>query len=140
MTRDEVVAEARRYLGVPWRRHGRSEHGIDCGGLPLVVGRAFGEKLEDIAVAARAVPPGETLRMLAVNLVQRPTVARLAIGAVAVFAERNDARHVGIIARLKSGAWTLINAHAGTRRVVEESLTPWLPKLVATFDFKTVDP
>lgn len=136
MTRDQIIAEARRYLGAPWRRHGRSRLGIDCGGLPLVVGQAFGELMTDIEVAARRVPPGETLRAVAQNLrARRP--GDVAAGAVALFAERGDARHVGIVA---GPPWTLINANLGARRVVEEPLAPWLPKLVALFDFKTVEP
>lgn len=136
MTREEIVAEARRYIGTPWRRHGRTRHGIDCGGLPLVVGRHLGAQLQDLAIAARAVPPGETLRMLELNLVERRDLAE---GAVAIFADAGDARHVGIVARGAHG-WTLINANAKARKVVEEPMWPWVPKLVATFDFKTVTP
>lgn len=41
MTRAEVVAEARSWLGVSFRPKGRSRRGVDCIGLLVVVGQAF---------------------------------------------------------------------------------------------------
>lgn len=137
MTRDQIVAEARRFLGAPWRRHGRSLAGIDCGGLAFCVGEGLGEKLADISIEARRVPEGETLVCLAKNLRARPPQAMLARGAVALLLNDNgaSARHVGIIAE-RGGTWTLINANASQRKVVEERLDR--ERLVAAFDFRTV--
>jgi hypothetical protein len=42
MTGDQVVQAARRFLGVPFKLHGRSEHGMDCLGLVVCVAKQFG--------------------------------------------------------------------------------------------------
>lgn len=140
MRRSEIVAEARKYLGSPFRRHGRTLAGIDCGGLPLVVGRALGEILVDVGVSARTVPPGETLRMLEVNLVERLPLS-VEPGSVAIFSlGATDARHIGLVGERQDGRLTLVHASARARKVVEEPLSIWLPRLVAAFDFRTVTP
>ena len=36
-TSDEVVREARTWVGVPFRHQGRSRSGVDCGGIIVVV-------------------------------------------------------------------------------------------------------
>lgn len=38
---DAIVAEARTWLGVPWRHQGRSRAGVDCAGLVVLVARAL---------------------------------------------------------------------------------------------------
>lgn len=42
VSRAEVVAAARRWVGVPWLHQGRNRHGVDCAGLLLVVGWEMG--------------------------------------------------------------------------------------------------
>ena len=39
---DRLVAQARSYLGVPWRHQGRTRAGIDCAGLVVLVARDLG--------------------------------------------------------------------------------------------------
>lgn len=41
MTRAQVIAEARSWLGTKFRPKGRSRLGVDCLGLLVMVGRAF---------------------------------------------------------------------------------------------------
>lgn len=40
--RAKIVAEARTWMGVPWRHIGRARGGVDCGGFPIVVFQAAG--------------------------------------------------------------------------------------------------
>jgi hypothetical protein len=47
MTRAEIVAEARSWIGTRFRPKGRSRQGVDCIGLLVVVGRAFAVPHED---------------------------------------------------------------------------------------------
>jgi hypothetical protein len=48
VTGKQVVAAARKYLGAPFRLHGRDKKGIDCIQLILAVGRDFGLVVDDI--------------------------------------------------------------------------------------------
>lgn len=41
-TREEFIAECRKYLGVRWQHQGRTERGIDCAGLLVAPALALG--------------------------------------------------------------------------------------------------
>lgn len=48
MTRDEIVAEARSWIGTPWHHQGRVKGvGVDCVGVAIGVVRAFGIPVAD---------------------------------------------------------------------------------------------
>ena len=55
VTRAQFVAEARRWLGVPWVHQGRNRYGVDCIGLLLVVCRRLG--LSDYEVSGYGRSP-----------------------------------------------------------------------------------
>ena len=38
----DIINEARKWLGIPWRHQGRTKKGIDCIGLILNVGKSLG--------------------------------------------------------------------------------------------------
>lgn len=42
ITAQDIITEARTWIGVPFRHQGRSRHGVDCIGLVLEVRRALG--------------------------------------------------------------------------------------------------
>jgi cell wall-associated NlpC family hydrolase len=47
LTADDIVAEARAWLGTPYRPRGRSRTGLDCLGLLVMIGRRFEVPHED---------------------------------------------------------------------------------------------
>ena len=49
VTGEAVVAQARTWLGTPWRHQGRSPRGVDCAGLVVLVARALGLADHDVA-------------------------------------------------------------------------------------------
>src|SRR5690625_891346 len=55
----DVIAEARKWLGVRWRHADRNEYGIDCVGLGVVVARALGIVNYDVKSYSRE--PNDTL-------------------------------------------------------------------------------
>lgn len=60
---EEIIASARRYIGVPYRPQGRSRMGTDCGGLLLMIGKDT--KLTDLEVLGYSQnPDGETFEAL----------------------------------------------------------------------------
>ena len=46
-TSDEVVREARTWVGVPFRHQGRDRSGVDCWGVPVVVLRSLGVEMPE---------------------------------------------------------------------------------------------
>ena len=60
MIPSRVIDEARGWVGVPFRHQGRDYSGIDCVGLPIVVGQSLGlfDQRLDIANYGR-LPTGE---------------------------------------------------------------------------------
>lgn len=119
-TRDEIIAEARSWLGVKWRHQGRTRHGLDCAGIVVVVGRALGLHDYDQLDYGR-VPDGESFeRHLRVAL-QKIAVADAGPGDVLTFRERVYQCHCGIVAADRFGP-TVIHAYVLRRAVVEEPL------------------
>lgn len=63
VTREQVIEQARRYLGVKYQNQGRDFNGVDCGGLLLVIGRELGlTELEHLGYSNS--PDGETFERL----------------------------------------------------------------------------
>ena len=56
---EAVVAQARAWLGTPWRHQGRSPRGVDCAGLVVLVARALGLADHDVAGYSRLVGADE---------------------------------------------------------------------------------
>jgi cell wall-associated NlpC family hydrolase len=122
MTRDEVVAEARKWLGVRYRHKGRSERGLDCLGLLVMVGRAFDIPHTD-ATDYSGWPRGDLLILQTLDrfLVRQPPSAALP-GCIGVFAERRLPGHVGVFS-VRHGAIHVIHASLPPpSRVIE---APW---------------
>ena len=46
-TRDDIVRQARTYIGVRWRQFGRNYGGVDCIGLILAVCQDLGVPYKD---------------------------------------------------------------------------------------------
>ena len=57
VTRTDIVAAARGWLGVPWRHQGRSRAGVDCVGLVVVVCRSLGLSDHDSTVCGSDSDP-----------------------------------------------------------------------------------
>lgn len=139
MTRNEIVAEARTWLNVPYRPRGRSRLGIDCLGLLVVVAQHFDVSHEDRQdyklwpdkdhALIRAL--GTYLRTLPMNDAPQP-------GCVGLFCERTLPGHVGIFS-LQHDTTHVIHARITPPRVLEQA---WVPgsemRLIAMFDLPGV--
>lgn len=107
-----MIAEARSWLGVPYRHLGRDRRGIDCVGLPIVVGQALG--LLPAAFKSGTygrLPSGALVGRLQNEL--RP-ITRAVPGSIVVIAWVKTAAHVAICT-----GETLIHAYESVGRVVE---------------------
>lgn len=142
MTRDEIVTEARRWLRTPYRKRGRDEHGIDCLGLLVVIGRKF--EIPHTDEQDYSDWPRHDLRILrtmAKYLLPVPPTSSPLPGMVGIFAERSLPGHSGIFSQ-RHGQPYLIHARARPPQVVEECWTQ-MPmnhlRLIGLFDFPGVE-
>ena len=112
VTPECVVTLARCWVGVPFRHQGRDYTGIDCVGLPLVVGQSLGifDQRFDVANYGR-LPSGQLEQRLIEHC---QPLNRAQPGALVVIAWSKLAAHVAICT-----GDTLIHAYESVGRVVE---------------------
>jgi len=110
VTREEIVAEAREWLGTPWRHQGQKKGvGADCAGLVIGVGKNRGgfnivdptvttddPFLKQFIGYGRDPIPKMMLKALNFLLVR---VDKPKLGDVCFFYMGGDPRHLGIISR-----------------------------------------
>jgi cell wall-associated NlpC family hydrolase len=117
----DMVAEARAFLGVPWRHLGRSRAGVDCIGLVLLAAGAAGVALPDPAPYARE-PQGT--RLLDGILAHARRVPAAEPGDVLLFRMGLYGGHVGLACRHQvHGVPACIHAYAPHRMVAEHVMT-----------------
>jgi hypothetical protein len=137
MTRDELQAAARRYVqaGTRWRHKGRTETGLDCVGLLVVVGQQFGMTINDLADYS-AFPNGTLEDHLKAHfdVVAPPYLP----GQAVLLTDDHMPCHVGILGQ-QYGQLTLIHASISRRRVFEEPLTTqWRARMRCLLEFPGV--
>ena len=133
--RQDIVTEARTWLGVRWRHQGRTRFGIDCVGLIVVVGRELGLLDYDFGGYGRR-PDKSFMSHFETNGTRVPRADRQA-GDVAIFKDQNYPCHVGLFGS-KADRLTVIHARA-PKKVVEEYFANELANdLVAVYRFKEV--
>lgn len=133
MTGQDVVAEARKWTGTPWKHQGRSVHGIDCVGLIIKVAHGLGLSDYDVTGYGR-VPDGRELRhLIELHLdADAPDVP----GAVLLMRFMREPQHLAI--RTDRG---LIHAYAHVGKVIETSLdSRWTKRIVGAYRFRGVWP
>ena len=141
MSRPDIVAEARRWLGTPYvHQAARRQAGADCLGLIRGVWHAV-VGAEPEAVPAYSMdwsePQGdERLWQAAHRHLTPKTIADEALGDVILFRMRSGsvAKHLGILSGVGPRA-AFIHAYSG-QGVVESPLShPWGRRIVARFAY-----
>lgn len=118
-TRAQVVAQARSYLGVPWRHQGRSRvRGLDCAGLIVVIGHDLGLHSHDTTDYQRE-PNGTLFVSHFREALDEINLADAGHGDVVLMRDSLYPCHCGILTTDK-GKTMLLHAAAGRRRVYEE--------------------
>lgn len=136
---DRAVAEARGWIGTPYRHQGSVRGvGADCLGLIRGVWRAlYGDEPEAVPAYTMdwSEPDGEE-RLWAAALRHLERVDRGGPGQVVLFRMREGsvAKHLGVTA-LRDGSESFIHAYSG-HGVIENALTaPWARRVAARFAF-----
>lgn len=133
----QVVAEARKYLGTPWRHQGRSAEGIDCAGLIIRVANDLGIFSFDTLDYLPQATDESMMRLCSEHLEK----GSMEPGCIPVMRFGNN-RHIGIFGESPNGL-TIIHAYSRYPRKVVEHLFSmgWLmterAALLGIFRFKT---
>ncbi len=133
--RQEVVTEARSWIGVKFKKGGRDKTGIDCIGLLVNVGKKFGFDIADSVEYSFNPEPEKFAELVYEQSVERK-LDDISVGSIALFRQSIFPMHTGIIAKDKYGRFTVINSSLKERRVVEESLDKWFDLLIGLRDYK----
>lgn len=116
VTRQQFIAAARRWIGVPWVHQGRNRHGVDCVGLILVTCWSLG-LLDGYNAKGYGVAPDPDWMRAECNRILIPAVPKT--GDVILMHLTKRLLHVGI----KTDHGVL---HSwGGRRVCEVRMGPW---------------
>ena len=135
INREDIVAEARSWVDVKFKKGGRDRTGIDCIGLLVMVGKKFGFEIEDTSEYSFNPEPEKFQNLVYSQTVQRK-MANLKVGSILLFRQSIFPMHTGILAKDEYGRYTVINASASSRKVVEELMTEWEPLLIGVRDYK----
>lgn len=122
MKRADIIVRARSLIGVPWRHQGRNwTQGIDCVGLPVLVGESLGLwNREDMPSNYPRRPSGDFVDLFKMyGIIRNPLEHE--DGDVLIFSQRGHACHCGIRSTFRSMPG-VIHAHASYRKVVEQTL------------------
>jgi cell wall-associated NlpC family hydrolase len=139
VTRMDVVAEARTWLGTPFIHQARLRGvGVDCVGLPIGVARSLGLVAPDFDVTGYpGSPDGKSLLGLADQHMTRIARADMQSGDVIVIRWEVEPQHFGMLGDYLHGGLSMIHA-MGTRdgrgRVIEHRLDKsMLARFVAAY-------
>ena len=140
ISRNDVVAAARGYLGVPFRHQGRTrETGLDCIGLVVRVAHDLGISDADFLQYGRA-PDGMQLTARLAAHMKRVRKRDLQPGDVVLLADGAWPCHVAILGDSYS-PFSMIHSHVRARGVVETPYdAAWRERARAWFAFPGVGP
>lgn len=125
-TLDDVVAEARKWIGTKWVHQGRSNAGIDCAGLLIRVGNELGLDVKDMQGYKRS-PEGH--RFLDHIRGQTDLVRTAEPGRIAIFRQSYFPCHVGIFTECH-GELHIVHSYMNLGKVMEEQFAHQWPKLL----------
>jgi cell wall-associated NlpC family hydrolase len=137
VTQLDVVIEARRWLGVPWRHQGRTRAGVDCAGLVVMVAHALGLSRYDFRGYGRRAHGQAFVEHFQASM-DPLRVAEAQPGDVLVFADQAYPCHCGFLTE-KFEQPHLLHAHVTRRKVIEEPyIGEWPEKVKFAFRFRGV--
>jgi cell wall-associated NlpC family hydrolase len=135
ITPERIVAEARSWLGVPWRHQGRTRSGIDCVGLVVCVAHALDLSNYDSTGYSRRAQGQRFVEHFRSNM-DGVAIPDAGPGDVLVFADQAYPCHCGFLTE-RLGHPHLLHAHATRRQVIEEPYAgEWSAKIKFAFRFR----
>ena len=135
-TREEIVKEAKSWLGVRFKKGGRDRMGVDCVGLLVNVGRSCGFEIED-TVEYSFDPAPEKFKSMVYGQTDL-AMNGLAVGSILLLRQAMFPMHTGIISRDFHGRLSVINANLHRRMVVEQPYSDWKDLVIGVRDYRGV--
>lgn len=120
---DEILAEAKTWLGVPYKYLGRSRAGVDCVGLPLVVAKALG--ITNFDTRSYGMDPSPRALLNGLAAAGFTFVREGETGDLPVLKVQGSPRHVAILERTPAGVIYLLHAWHPAQKVIRE---PYIPE------------
>ena len=126
LTGQEIIEEARSWVGVPWRLRGRDREGVDCVGLGAVVARAKNIDFTDDLRYGEFFNTAHMLDVLLETMVEVPRET-MQTGDVLILDVRGERQHTAFYDK---EANTIIHATVIYRKVVEHTFNDeWRAKV-----------
>lgn len=135
--RAELISKAREYINVPWKHMGRTKSGIDCIGLPYVIGKEMGlHDYDDSVPYSRQARDFDFMRKIAPYGFRVRDMTDLRDGDIIVMRIPIFPQHVVMVSHI-GDRQTIIHASVDARKVVEEYLSDEVRrKIIAVFRYK----
>ena len=132
ITRAQIVAEARTFLGARWQHQGRTKNAIDCAGLVIKVAHNLGVTSFDETGYARRPDSYRLIELLNQHALKVKGEGRP--GDILLLAFQNVSQHLAILT--DKG---MIHAYAPARKVVEHGLNDeWRGRIVDIYQYPGV--
>lgn len=131
----DIVAEASKWVGTPFRHQGRNEHGIDCVGLGAMIAGSLGLPVTDSTEYPQLCAGPELLPHLAAEFER--VEGEPMPGDVVVFRLGEYTRHLAIFC----GRDLMIHARqrkGGGGKVMQSRYSAWVPKLESVWRHREV--
>jgi len=131
----KIVADARTWLGVRFKKGGRDRMGIDCIGLLIRVGEAQGLSIRD-TVEYSFNPEPRLFENFVYDQTEPLPANTLRVGSILILKQSIFPMHTGILARDHHDRWSVINANAKEHKVVEQPLESWRKLIISIRSYK----
>lgn len=137
-TRAELIAEARKWIGTPFRHTGRNALGLDCAGLIVVSARPLGLIAADFDVKGyerNAAGYAFVEAFRAAGMIEVLPITDMREGDALVLVETNFPCHCALLSS-RHGKPYMIHAYAPKRRTWEDPYAfDWPSRLRHVFRF-----
>jgi cell wall-associated NlpC family hydrolase len=120
LTRQQIVAVTKSFLGTPWVHQGRTRAGVDCVGLVVAVARELGVYPPGLIIPPYRTQPDASLLSYFDDHMVALEPRDMQAGSVAVYAYGGSPYHAGIIIDVNLSS--LIHAYASKRKVVYDHI------------------
>ncbi len=136
--RQDIVAEARKYMNVRWKHQGRNpKDGIDCAGLIVLTAKALGLSDYDYTNYTRR-PTGDFVKHFDEHMERKP-FHEVQEGDVLILRDGVYSCHCGF-ATFRHGTLHILHGYFVAGKVIEQ---PWdsnlMAKLTRVYQFHGVD-
>jgi hypothetical protein len=145
ITPEEIIVQARTWLGTPFHHQGRVKHvGVDCIGLIVCVidelglSDKNGQCLSNYdATGYSRTPDGFTLKNKLDTHLQPVPIEEIAPGDILLFRFHKNPQHVAFVTDRNDGDFSILHCYSTSNYVVEHRLDDkWKKLIVAAYRIK----